>query len=218
MRCLLISRASVLALGCLFAWTNMTALYAQESPIDVRIQVLKRWDLPDTIPGEILQAHYAVLRLTLKNNGAVPVGIQPDDIMLHAAKGKPLKPSLSSQVMSDIFNTGIYKQSGPGGGVHGEAGVGYPGSYPADRPPYGGPRLDPEPAPTGDKPGVISVDRGPRLREALERERFTTSSLPPGQTATGLLYFKTKKKTTELSGHTLAIPRLDGKPVSAKIP
>jgi hypothetical protein len=208
-----------MALWCLLGWAGLTALHAQETQLNASATVLKRWDLPDSIPMAIWQARYVVVRLALKNNGTESAVLKPDHITLQDPKKKILKPSTSPQVTLDILKTAPYNNSGSTGGIHGQAGMGYPGIYPDGTPPVMAPHPAPEPgAEPGGDAGTVAADRGARLRAALEGARFRATQLEPGQDVTGLLYFKVGKKAPELSGSTLVITLADGKSISVKIP
>lgn len=163
---------------------------------------LNRWDLPDEFDFPLLELNFAVLRVRLVNDTGKDWPVSEAALEARDPKGRKLKRAAPEEITPKIMESKILKPSSRriAGDVGG--GVGYPRRYPGGYPgAYPGPVV----VSPGGGPKKVAVGRAQEIRSALERHELSDVVLRPGESLEALVYFKSKKKVTELSGGQLKL-------------
>ena len=164
-------------------------------------ELLARGDLPDDFYFPFLQLDFAVLRVTVTNNSEQNWSLQPEKLTLKDPKGKSLKRVRPTDITPRIIQSKAFRHSQAR--VAGQVGYPYPPTYGENGqvPPY---RTNPvQTIPSG--PRVLSVDTAKQIRATLEKHEVKEVMVAPGETFEGLVYYRSKKSASKLSGSTLEV-------------
>lgn len=191
---------SVLAISILLSLLpTQTADFERE--IAVEAQFLNRVDLPDDFRFPLLELDFAVLRVRLENNSSDSWSFEEEALEIRDPRGKRLERALLTEIVPKILKSDGYKRSNRG--IHGQAGYGYPAGHPGA---YGNPY-----AYSGGRIGsvsgakVISATQAQEIRDVLEKHQAASKSLAPGESLEGLIYLKSKKPASQLTGSVLRL-------------
>jgi hypothetical protein len=163
----------------------------QQGDITLEAFSLKRGDLPNDFPFQVLDVGFAVIKLTIANETSAPFALDPDDITVMNPKKKKIKRALPTDITPKLMK---YHRGGQRG-IHGEA--------------YSGPPLPPgAPVPTispGREAGSVSINVAQNLRATLEQYQIKAIAVPSGGTVEGFFYLKSKKSGAKLSNSTVKL-------------
>lgn len=184
-----------------------------KSGVAVSAEFLNRADLPSDIDFPLLELGFAVVRVRIDNQGEQEWLVKADSVEVRDRKGKTLKPASLNEMTPKIMKHG--KSSRRLAGVGAEIGTrnpnGYPGAYPGRYPTARGasyPGVYQPPIPANAPPRTVQLGEAQRIRGVLEGHQITETTLQPGQSLEALLYLKSKKPASELSGGQLLIAPL----------
>ncbi len=158
------------------------------SDLEVTAVSLRKGDLPNGFPFQVLHEDFAILGLTVTNHSSEPVMFDPESLQVLGPGGKKLKRALPTDVTPKLIK---YYKSGQLG-VHGEI---FAGGRPTRRQWGRVPNVEPRP-----RAGGYSIEVPERIREILEYYEVQPGQIEPGQETTGFLYVKSKKVGSKLSG------------------
>lgn len=171
----------------ILVWGGFGGLAVESSP-------LKRNQLPDGFPLQVLDSGFAVIRVRIDNGSSQPWGLDPSTFRLSSPKKKRLKRARPTDIAPKLrkFYAGNRK------GIHGEAYGGYRRPTPVEL--GQAPTIDPN-----QPPGTLPADLGTQLRQLLEGFELQPSTLQPGQAVEGLLYYKSKDSGARLYNGELTL-------------
>ena len=166
---------------------------ASGAQLEITVQSLRRADLPNNFPFQILNEGFAVLRVALRNPSEVESALDFSGFSFRGPGNKKLKRALPTEITLKLIK---YYQGGSLG-IHGEVIVGRRPS-PAD--------LRRAPTVSGDRTGTsIDVSTGSRLRAILENFELSEEPLAGGEAREGFIYLKSKKSGTRLRGSSIQL-------------
>lgn len=171
-----------------------------QNAVSIDGKFLKRSDLPDDFRFPLLELDVAVLRLNVENNSDQAWTIKPEEVEVTDPKNKPLAKALPTEITPKIMDSKQFKRSNRN--VHGSIGTGYPAGIYG---PYGPPPRVPITTIPDAGPGSVSVDTAGKIRAVLETHELKTTTLAPGEKLEALIYLKSKKDASELSGSTIRV-------------
>ncbi len=174
----------------------------QVEEITFTVSSVRRSDLPDDFPFQVLIEGFAILKLKMVNRSSEAWTFRPEEVEVFEGMGKKLDraiPTVSAPKLMKYFR-------GSQRGIYGE---GYAGGSPTTQEWEQDPTVEP-----GRSSGTVSVGVGSSLRAVLEHYQVREVNLAPGETAEGFFYLKSKKSGGKLSGGSL---RFQGQ-VSIEIP
>lgn len=189
----------------------LLALGSPPEPLSGEASFLRPGDLPDDFHFPLLKLDFAVLRLKVENSSQALWTLHPDQLQVLNPKGKSMRRVTPFDITPKIMRSKEFRRSKRK--IHGEArGVSrYPEAYP--RGVGGVDTIDLTPG-QGSGGGIVSADTAGKIRSVLQDHEVKETTLAPGETLEGFLYFKSKKPPSKLSGSTLLI----GKELRVKIP
>ena len=163
----------------------------QVEEITFTVSSVKRSDLPDDFPFQVLDVGFAVLQLKMENRSSETWTFRPEEVEVFERKGKKLDRAIPTDIAPKLMK--FYR-----GGQRGIYGEGYSGGRPTHEQWEQVPTVEP-----GRSPGTVSAGVGGSLRAVLEHYQVQEVNLAPGETAEGFLYLKSKKSGGKLSGSSL---------------
>ncbi len=163
----------------------------QVEEITFAVSSVKRSDLPDDFPFQVLNEGFAILKLKMENRSSEAWTFRPDEVEVFEGKGKKLDRAVPTEIAPKLMK--YYRGSQQG--IYGE---GYAGGRPTTQEWEQTPTVEP-----GRSSGTVSADVGGSLRAVLEHYQVQRVNLAPGETAEGFLYLKSKKSGGKLSGSSL---------------
>ncbi len=147
---------------------------------------VKKADLPNDFPFQLLHEGFAVVKVRLENTSGAPIDFTRQQLDFRAPGKKKLKQAEATEIAPKLMK---YYQ-GRLGRVFAEA--------------YSGPRpVNPQQAPTvGVSSSTTAVDAstGNLLRSVLENHQLPEGSLESGSSIEGYIYLRSKKTGSYLSG------------------
>ena len=174
----------------------------QAQDVTATVQSLKKSDIPDGFPFQVLDQGFAIFEIKIENHSSEIWTLQSDQVTAIDPKGKTLKRATVSEITPKVLK--LYR--GNMRGIYGEG--------------YSGGRLTtqqwedvPTVSPTAG-PGQISVGRAQELRALLEHYEIHTAEVDPGTLYRGFLYLKSKDTGRRLSGSTVKL----GDEMSVEVP
>ena len=165
----------------------------QIEDIAFTVSSVKRSELPDDFPFQVLNEGFAILQLKMENRSSEAWTFRPEEVEVFEGKGKKLDRGLPTDIAPKLMK--YYR--GSQRGIYGE---GYAGERPTTQEWEQAPTVEP-----GKSPGTVSAGVGGSLRAVLEHYQVQEVNLAPGETAEGFLYLKSKKTGGKLSGGSLRI-------------
>ena len=188
------------------------ALTFPADTLSIKGQFLKRGDLPDDFKFPLLELGFAVLRVKVENGSQEMWSLRPSDMSVLNPKGKVIKKVTPFDITPKIMRSKAFKRRFREFHVEDHGPYGYPGTSPGV---YGRNVRTIDMTSPGDAgPVVLSADTAVKLRSILEKHEIKETTLIEGETIEALIYLKSKKHPSELSGSTLVI----GKTLKVKIP
>ena len=163
----------------------------QVEEITFTVSSVKRSDLPDDFPFQVLNEGFAILKLKMENRSSEAWTFRPEEVEIFEGKGKKLDRAVPTDIAPKLMK--YYR--GSQRGIYGE---GYSGGRPTTQEWEQTPTVEP-----GRSSGTVSADVGGSLRAVLEHYQVQGVNLAPGETAEGFLYLKSKKSGGKLSGSSL---------------
>ena len=163
----------------------------QVEEITFTVSSVKRNDLPDDFPFQVLNEGFAILKLKMENRSSEAWTFRPDEVEVFEGKEKKLDRAVPTEIAPKLMK--YYR--GSQRGIYGE---GYAGGRPTTQEWEQTPTVEP-----GRSSGTVSADVGGSLRAVLEHYQVQRVNLAPGETAEGFLYLKSKKSGGKLSGSSL---------------
>ncbi len=174
----------------------------QIGEIAFTVSSVKRSDLPDDFPFQVLNEGFAVLKLKMENRSSEAWTFRPEEVEVFERGGKKLDRAVPTDIAPKLMK--YYR--GSQRGIYGE---GYAGGQPTREQWEQASTVEP-----GKGSGTVSAGVGGSLRAVLEQYQVQEVHLAPGETAEGFFYLKSKKSGGKLSGSSL---RFQGQ-VSIEIP
>jgi hypothetical protein len=150
----------------------------QVEEIGFEVSSLKRSELPDDFPFQVLNEGFAVLKLKVENRSSEAWTFLPEEVEVFEGKGKKLDRALPTDIAPKLMK--YYR--GSQRGIYGE---GYSGGRPTAQEWEQVPTVEP-----GKSPGTVSAGVGGSLRALLEHFQVQEITLAPGDTAEGFFYLK----------------------------
>ncbi len=163
----------------------------QVEEITFTVSSVKRSDLPDDFPFQVLNEGFAILKLKMENRSSEAWTFRPEEVEIFEGKGKKLDRAVPTEIAPKLMK--YYR--GSQRGIYGE---GYAGGRPTTQEWEQTPTVEP-----GRSSGTVSADVGGSLRAVLEHYQVQRVNLAPGETAEGFLYLKSKTSGGKLSGSSL---------------
>ncbi len=163
----------------------------QVEEISFEISSVKRSELPDDFPFQVLNEGFAILKLKMENRSSEAWTFRPEEVEVFEPKGKKLDRAVPTDIAPKLMK--YYR-----GGQRGIYGGGYSGGRPTTQEWEQAPTVEP-----GRSPGTVSVGVGGSLRAVLEHYEVKEVDLAPGETAEGFFYLKSKQSGGKLSGGSL---------------
>jgi hypothetical protein len=163
----------------------------QVEEISFEVSSLKRSELPDDFPFQVLHEGFAILELKMENRSSQAWTFRPEAVEVFEPKGKKLDRALPTDIAPELMK--YYR--GSQRGIYGE---GYSGGRPTTQEWEQAPTVEP-----GKSPGTVSAGAGGSLRAVLEHFQVQEVTLAPGETSGGYFYLKSKKSGGKLSGGSL---------------
>ena len=163
----------------------------QVEEITFTVSSVKRSDLPDDFPFQVLDVGFAVLKLKMENLSSEAWTFRPEEVEVFEGGGKKLDRAVPTDIAPKLMK--FYR--GSQRGIYGE---GYSGGRPTTQEWEQVPTVEP-----GRRSGTVSAGVGGRFRAALEHHQVQEVELSPGETAEGFFYLKSKKTGGKLSGSSL---------------
>ena len=173
----------LLALLFLFG-LHSTLLWGQS--IELQATSIPKGDLPVGFPEQVLDAGFAIIEVTVGNNGEAPVQVAPDLVQAWSPKKKKLVQVPSTKILPRLVK--FYRVGGAG--VASEVYAGGPATS-RPTPPAGNPKAD------NSNYSVIITQQ---LRVVLDGYRLKQGTLEPGESIQGFLYVKSKHRGRKLAG------------------
>ena len=174
----------------------------QVEEIAFTVSSVKRSDLPDDFPFQVLNEGFAVLQLKMENLSSESWTFRPEEVEVFEGGGKKLDRAVPTDIAPKLMK--YYR--GTQRGIYGE---GYAGGRPTRQQLEQAPTVEP-----GGSSRTVSAGVGGSLRAVLEDFQVQEVNLAPGETAEGFFYLKSKKSGGKLAGSSL---RFQGQ-VSIEIP
>ena len=159
--------------------------------ITFTVSSVKRSELPDDFPFQVLNEGFAILKLKMENRSSEAWTFRPEEVKVFEGKGKKLDRAIPTDIAPKLMK--YYR--GSQRGIYGE---GYSGGRPTTQEWEQVPTVEP-----GVSSGTVSVGVGSSLRAVLEHYQVREVNLAPGETAEGFFYLKSKKSGGKLSGSSL---------------
>ncbi len=163
----------------------------QVEEITFTVSSVRRSDLPDDFPFQVLNEGFAILKLKMENRSSEAWTFRPEEVEVFEGKGKKLGRAIPTDIAPKLMK--YYR--GSQRGIYGE---GYSGGRPTAQEWEQVPTVEP-----GRSSGTVSVGVGGSLRAILEHYQVQKVTLAPGETAEGFFYLKSKKSGGKLSGSSL---------------
>lgn len=163
----------------------------QIGEIAFTVSSVKRSELPDEFPFQVLYEGFAILNLKMENRSSEAWTFRPEEVEVFEGGGKTLDRAVPTDMAPKLMK--YYR--GNQRGIYGE---GYSGGRPTTQEWEQVPTVEP-----GKSSGTISVGVGSSLRAVLEHYQVQEVNLAPGETAEGFFYLKSKKSGGKLSGSSL---------------
>jgi len=156
----------------------------QVEEIGFTVSSVKRSELPEEFPFQVLNEGFAILQLKMENRSSEAWTFRPEEVEVFEGKGKKLDRALPTDIAPNLMK--YYR--GSQRGIYGE---GYAGGRPTTQEWEQAPTVEP-----GKSPGTVSAGVG-------EHFQVQEVDLEPGETAEGFFYLKSKKSGGKLSGGSL---------------
>jgi len=163
----------------------------QIEEISFTVSSVKRSELPDDFPFQVLNEGFAILNLKMENRSSEAWTFRPEEVEVFESKGKKLDRAVPTDIAPKLMK--YYR--GSQRGIYGE---GYSGGRPTTQQWEQASTVEP-----GKGSGTVSVGVGGSLRAVLEHYQVQEVNLAPGESAEGFLYLKSKKSGGKLSGSSL---------------
>ena len=163
----------------------------QIEEISFAVSSVKRSELPDDFPFQVLNEGFAILNLKMENGSSEAWTFRPEEMEVFESKGQKLDRAVPTDIAPKLMK--FYR--GSQRGIYGE---GYSGGRPTTQEWEQVPTVEP-----GRRSGTVSAGVGGRFRAALEHHQVQEVELSPGETAEGFFYLKSKKTGGKLSGSSL---------------
>ena len=163
----------------------------QIEEITLTVSSVRRSDLPDDFPFQVLNEGFAILKLKMENRSSEAWTFRPEEVEVFEGKGKKLDRAIPTDIAPNLMK--YYR--GSQRGIYGE---GYSVGRPTAQEWEQVPTVEP-----GRSSGTVSVGVGGSLRAILEHYQVQKVTLAPGETAEGFFYLKSKKSGGKLSGSSL---------------
>ena len=163
----------------------------QVEEIGFTVSSVKRSELPDDFPFQVLNEGFAILELKMENRSSEAWTFRPEEVEVFEGKGKKLARALPTDIAPKLMK--YYR--GSQRGIYGE---GYGGGRPTTQEWEQVPTVEP-----GKSAGTVSAGVGGSLRAVLDHFQVQEVNLAPGETAEGFFYLKSKKSGGKLSGGSL---------------
>jgi len=163
----------------------------QIEEIGFTVSSVRRSELPDDFPFQVLNEGFAILKLKIENGSSKAWTFRPEEVEVFEGKGKELDRAIPTDIAPKLMK--YYR--GSQRGIYGE---GYSGGRPTAQEWEQVPTVEP-----GRSSGTVSVGVGSSLRAVLEHYQVQEVNLAPGETAEGFFYLKSKKSGGKLSGGSL---------------
>ena len=184
----------------------LAALLLSPSPqgedVSVSAQSLKKSDIPDGFPFQVLDQGFAILEITIENRSVEPWILHGDQVTATDPKGKVLERATVSEITPKVLK--LYR--GNSRGIYGE---GYSGGRPTTRQWEDVPTVAPNAG-----PGQISFGRAQQLRDLLAHYEIQEVEVAPATIYRGFLYLKSKNTGRKLSGSVVQL----GEKMSVEVP
>ena len=174
----------------------------QVEEISFSVSSVKRSDLPDDFPFQVLNEGFAILKLKMENRSSEAWTFRPEEVEVFEGKGKKLDRAVPTDIAPKLMK--YY-----GGSQRGIYGEGYAGGRPTTQEWEQASTVEP-----GKSPGTVSAGVGGSLRALLDHYQVQEVTLAPGESAEGFFYLKSKQSGGKLSGGSLRFQNQ----VSIKIP
>ena len=174
----------------------------QIEDVTFSVQSLKKSDLPDDFPFQVLDQGFAIFKISIKNHSPEIWTFQPDQLEVLDSRRKALERAAPEDITPKVIK--LYR--GNRRGIYGEG-------YSGGRPTAAQWERVPTISPTASS-GKISANRAQQLRALLAHYEIQQINVAPGATYEGFLYLKSKKTGRELSGSVLRL----GDEISVKVP
>ena len=163
----------------------------QVEEIAFTVSSVRRSELPDAFPFQVLYEGFAILNLKMENGSSEAWPFRPEEMEVFESKGKKLDRAVPTDMAPKLMK--YYR--GSQRGIYGE---GYSGGRPTTQEWEQVPTVEP-----GRNSGTVSVGVGSSLRAVLEHYQVQEVNLAPGETAEGFFYLKSKKSGGKLSGSSI---------------
>ncbi len=174
----------------------------QGEDVTASVQSLKKSEIPDGFPFQVLDQGFAIFKITIENHSSEYWTLPADQITAVDPKGKQLKRATVSEITPKVLK--LYR-----GNTRGIYGEGYSGGRPTTRQWEQVPTVSPNAG-----PGQISVGRAQQLRSLLEYYEIQQVEVAPDEVYRGFLYLKSKKTGGKLSGSVVKL----GDEISVVVP
>jgi hypothetical protein len=165
----------------------------QVEEISFNVSSVKRSELPDDFPFQVLYEGFAVLKLRMENRSSEAWTFRPEEVEVFEPKGKKLDRAVPTDMAPKLMK--YYR--GAQRGIYGE---GYSGGRPTTQEWEQVPTVEP-----GKSSGTVSIGVGSSLRAVLEHYQVREVNLAPGETAEGFFYLKSNKSGGKLAGSSLRL-------------
>jgi hypothetical protein len=156
--------------------------------VELSASSMRRSDLPNDFPFQVLDVKMAILEVKVRNLSASELEFDPAGLQIRNPKGKEMEQAELTEIVPKLMK---YYRGGQLG-VMGEIHVGDP-RYKDRR--QQTPTISPK-----ANPSSISIDIAPRLRSALEYYGLKKTTIAPGESVKGFVYVKSKKSGGKLAG------------------
>ena len=174
----------------------------QLEEVSIGVQSLKKSEVPDGFPFQVLDQGFAIFQITIENHSSQIWTLQADQVTAVDPKGKDLKRAAATEITPKIVK--LYR-----GNIRGIYAEGYSGGRPTTRQWEQVPTVSPNAG-----PGQVSVGRAQQLRALLEHYEIHPVEVAPGTTYEGFLYLKSKDTGRKLSGSVVSL----GDQLSVRVP
>ncbi len=174
----------------------------QLEEVRIGVQSLKKNEVPDNFPFQVLDQGFAIFQITIENHSSEIWTLRADQITAVNPKGENLERAVATEITPKIVK--LHR-----GNIRGIYAEGYSGGRPTTRQWEEVPTVSP-----GAGPGQISVGRAQQLRALLEHYEIHQVDVAPESTYQGFLYLKSKDTGRKLSGSVVSL----GDGVSVSVP
>jgi hypothetical protein len=174
----------------------------QAEDLTARVQSLKKSELPDDFPFQILDQGFAIFEITIENRSSEIWTLPSDQITAVDPKGKTLDRATMSEITPKVLK--LYR-----GNTRGIYGEGYSGGRLTTQQWEEVPTVSPNAG-----PGLVSFGRAQQLSALLEHYEIYEVEVAPYTTYRGFLYLKSKNTGRKLSGSVVEL----GDKMSVKVP